>query len=98
MRLPRTFPLCGLGLVGLASGDCVLSGNVCVMSTAVLERLHIEPGSKLCSDSPEDIAEMMAEAARVDAMFQSMTISTLLPTALALHWAPYPENVRQPTN
>lgn len=32
-------------------------------------------------DSPEEIAEMMAEAARVDAMFQSGAISTLLPYA-----------------
>jgi|SRR6185312_2251185 len=98
MRLPRTFRLCGLGLVGLALGECVLSGNVCVMSTAVLERLYTEPSSKLGSDTPEDIAEMMAEAARVDAMFQSMTISTLLPTALVMDWAPYPEIVWQPTN
>jgi hypothetical protein len=68
------------------------------MSTAVLERLHIEPSSKLGSDTPEDIAEMMAEAARVDAMFQSMRISTLFPTALVLNWAPYSEIVQQPTN
>jgi hypothetical protein len=33
----------------------------------------------LVSDTPEDIAEMLAEAARVDALFQRGAISTFLP-------------------
>jgi hypothetical protein len=33
----------------------------------------------IAADSPEDIAEMMAEVARVDALFQSGAISTCLP-------------------
>ena len=44
-----------------------------------LTRSHIEATPE--SDSPEDIAEMMAEAARIDAMFQSGAISTLFPYA-----------------
>ena len=45
-----------------------------------LTRSHIEAATPE-TDSPEDIAEMMAEAARVDAMFQSGAISTLFPYA-----------------
>lgn len=45
------------------------------MPTILLARPNAVPESAV--DSPEDIAEMMAEAARVDAMFQSGAISTL---------------------
>jgi hypothetical protein len=49
------------------------------MSLTLMTRPHVE--ATLETDSPEDIAEMMAEAARVDAMFQSGAISTLFPYA-----------------
>ncbi|HVJ76255.1 MAG TPA: hypothetical protein VM620_00350 [Hyphomicrobium sp.] len=49
------------------------------MSLTLMTRPHIEATPE--TDSPEDIAEMMAEAARVDAMFQSGAISTLFPYA-----------------
>jgi hypothetical protein len=49
------------------------------MSLTLMTRPHIEATPE--ADSPEDIAEMMAEAARVDAMFQSGAISTLFPYA-----------------
>lgn len=49
------------------------------MSLKLMTRPRVAPAYEI--DSPEDIAEMMAEAARVDAMFQSGTISTLLPYA-----------------
>jgi len=52
------------------------------MSTTAKARPSVEPKSAPQPDSPEDIAEMMAEAARVDALFQSMAISTLLSSAL----------------
>jgi hypothetical protein len=49
------------------------------MSLKLMTRPAVAPTYEI--ESPEDIAEMMAEAARVDAMFQSGTISTLLPYA-----------------
>ena len=49
------------------------------MSLKLMTRPRVSPAREI--DSPEDIAEMMAEAARVDAMFQSGAISTLLPYA-----------------
>ena len=49
------------------------------MSLKLMNRPRVVPAYEI--DSPEDIADMMAEAARVDAMFQSGTISTLLPYA-----------------
>jgi hypothetical protein len=52
------------------------------MSTTVTARPQVGSTSAAQPDSPEDIAEMMAEAARVDALFQSMAISTLLSSAL----------------
>lgn len=51
------------------------------MSVKLVARSKVEPN--LWVDTPEDIAEMMAEAARVDAMFQSGAISTLFPYALS---------------
>lgn len=51
------------------------------MSLKLMARPRVEPN--LWVDTPDDIAEMMAEAARVDAMFQSGAISTLFPYALA---------------
>jgi hypothetical protein len=65
----------------LVSSDCVFSGNVCVMSTTAISRPNVKPASSPHVDSPEEIAEMMAEAARLDALFQSGAISTLLPSA-----------------
>lgn len=53
----------------------------CVMSLKLMTRPRVEP--TLWTDTPDDIAEMMAEAARVDAMFQSGAISTLFPYGLA---------------
>jgi len=52
------------------------------MSLKLMARPRVEPN--LWVDTPDDIAEMMAEAARVDALFQSGAISTLFPYALAL--------------
>lgn len=49
------------------------------MLLKLMTRPRVAPAYEI--DSPEEIAEMMAEAARVDAMFQSGTISTLLPYA-----------------
>lgn len=51
------------------------------MSLKLMVRPSVEPN--LWIDTPEDIAEMMAEAARVDAMFQSGAISTLFPYAFS---------------
>ncbi|HVZ04993.1 hypothetical protein [Hyphomicrobium sp.] len=51
------------------------------MSLKLMTRPRPAPSQEI--DSPEDIAEMMAEAARVDAMFQSGAISTLFPYAVA---------------
>ena len=51
------------------------------MSLKLMVRPSAEPN--LWIDTPEDIAEMMAEAARVDAMFQSGAISTLFPYAFS---------------
>ncbi|AGK58248.1 hypothetical protein HYPDE_32878 [Hyphomicrobium denitrificans 1NES1] len=51
------------------------------MSLKLMARPRVEPTPRI--DTPDDIAEMMAEAARVDAMFQSGAISTLFPYALA---------------
>lgn len=51
------------------------------MSLKLMTRPCVEP--TLWIDTPDDIAEMMAEAARVDAMFQSGAISTVFPYALA---------------
>jgi hypothetical protein len=53
------------------------------MSLKLMTRPRVAPAYESETDSPEDIAEMMAEAARVDAMFQSGAISTLLPYALS---------------
>jgi len=52
------------------------------MSLKLMTRPRPEPTYEI--DSPDDIAEMMAEAARVDAMFQSGAISTLFPYAFSL--------------
>jgi hypothetical protein len=46
------------------------------MSTMATARPTMK--SEQPTDSPEEIAEMMAEAARVDALFQSGALSTLL--------------------
>jgi hypothetical protein len=54
------------------------------MSLKLMTRARSAPAREPETDSPEDIAEMMAEAARVDAMFQSGAISTLLPYAISL--------------
>jgi hypothetical protein len=51
------------------------------MSLKLMARPRVEPIPQI--DTPDDIAEMMAEAARIDAMFQSGAISTLFPYALA---------------
>jgi hypothetical protein len=51
------------------------------MSTTAISRPNVKLISSPHVDSPEEIAEMMAEAARVDALFQSGAISTLLPAA-----------------
>ena len=51
------------------------------MSLKLMARPSVEPDPLI--DTPDDIAEMMAEAARVDALFQSGAISTLFPYALA---------------
>lgn len=51
------------------------------MSLNLMTRPVVEPAPSI--DTPDEIAEMMAEAARVDAMFQSGAISTLFPYALA---------------
>jgi hypothetical protein len=51
------------------------------MSLFLMTRPGVEP--TLWIDTPADIAEMLAEAARVDAMFQSGAISTLFPYSLA---------------
>jgi hypothetical protein len=51
------------------------------MSLKLMARPSVEPAPRI--DTPDDIAEMMAEAARVDALFQSGAISTLFPYALA---------------
>lgn len=51
----------------------------CVMPTMLLARQT--PALESSIDSEEDIAEMMAEAARVDALFQSGAISTLFLSA-----------------
>ncbi len=59
------------------------------MSLELMARPRVEPTVEhtvepnLWVDTPEDIAEMMAEAARVDAMFQSGAISTLFPYAFS---------------
>lgn len=59
------------------------------MSLELMARPRAEPTVEhtvepnLWVDTPEDIAEMMAEAARVDAMFQSGAISTLFPYAFS---------------
>lgn len=50
------------------------------MSLKLMTRPRVKP--TVWIDTPDDIAEMMAEAARVDAMFQSGAISTLFPYAL----------------
>jgi len=55
------------------------------MSTTAPARPAYEP-----SDSAEEIAEIMAEAARVDALFQSGAISTLIYLSAEL---PVPEAV-----
>jgi hypothetical protein len=51
------------------------------MSLKLKTRPRVEPTD--WADTPDDIADMMAEAARVDAMFQSGAISTLFPYALS---------------
>ena len=63
------------------------------MSLKLMARPSVEPN--LWIDSADDIAEMMAEAARVDAMFQSGAISTLFPYAFTLS-APAVENAVEP--
>ena len=45
------------------------------MSPMAIEQLMLAPLP--CADTAEDIAEMMAEAARVDALFQCGAISTI---------------------
>jgi hypothetical protein len=44
---------------------------------------EIKPAEIYSDLSREDIAEMMAEATKVDALFQSGRISTMYPTALS---------------
>jgi hypothetical protein len=50
------------------------------MSLKLMSRSVVETAPSI--DTPDEIAEMMAEAARVDALFQSGAISTLFPYAL----------------
>jgi len=57
--------------------------KVCVMSNSAADRSSIEPTPD--ADTPEAIEEMMAEAARVDALFQSGKISTILALRFAEH-------------
>lgn len=54
-------------------GKFVKYGVACVMNELVSE---IKPAEIYSELSGEDIAEMMAEAAKVDALFQSGRIST----------------------
>ena len=53
------------------------------MSNSAADRSSIEPTPD--ADTPEAIEEMMAEAARVDALFQSGKISTILALRFAEH-------------
>jgi hypothetical protein len=56
-------------------GKSIEYGVACVMNEVVSE---IKPAEIYSDLSGEEIAEMMAEAAKVDALFQSGQISTLL--------------------
>ncbi len=55
------------------------NGITCVMNEMTSD---IKPSALYSNLSKQEIAEMMAECAKIDALFQSGQISTLIPTDL----------------